>query len=54
MTEGAVPVPPTAPELYDSSVLSVQVISHLGGAGAARVKPLLSVQVFYLNITPEP
>ena len=51
---GAVPVSPYPPWAdCDDNVLPVQMLSHLGGAEAAGVKPLLSVQVF-LNISTEP
>ena len=51
--EGTVPVPPYRPCAdCDDNVFPVQMLSHLGGAEAAGVKPLLSVQVF-LNISTE-
>jgi hypothetical protein len=52
MKEGTVSVPHNAPALI-VMMTYVQVVLYLGGAGAAEVKPLLCVQVFFKNISHE-
>jgi hypothetical protein len=42
----ACPLLPPLHSRSDDDVLHFQAVSHLGGAEAAGVKPLLSVQVF--------
>ena len=53
MKEGTLPVPQLiAPCTYcDHDVVPVQELSHLGGAAAAGVKPLLKFR-FLLNSSP--